>query len=403
MDCADDCAGRGGGRGGDARGRRRPGDAFRHRLVGALTFAVVTPPAHGKLSGAGASVVYSPDADWSGADSFAYTASDGARRRRRTRPHEPADCAQRPRDDARAAAPAGHPAARAAAHARVRRGADRRRRRVHASRHGLVSAAVPDAADQPELLALVAESQRRSAAGDWGRARSPSTSACSSCSRARSACGCDSRPASTTPGATPTHWPTTRRSPPRRPTTRSGGSRHAGSASSTRRSGPSAPTRTSRPRRGPSGCAAAARRSSRSSGTGAPPSSRRRRASRASRSPRGRARCAACVVSTRRARSPSRPSGSTLAGDEQGRLHGLRRRPRRRRRRRRGGATRRRDRARAPARPVRPQGGRPRVPRPVEAHRRREPAPEGGLLLRRRGGVARPGLSRLASRRAAGA
>ncbi len=53
-------------------------------LVGAdadgdeLTYAVVDGPAHGSLSGDGASLTYTPAANWSGTDSFTYTVSDGA-------------------------------------------------------------------------------------------------------------------------------------------------------------------------------------------------------------------------------------------------------------------------------------------------------------------------------------
>ena len=42
-----------------------------------LTFAVVDGPAHGSLSGEGSSLVYTPEANWSGTDSFTYTVSDG--------------------------------------------------------------------------------------------------------------------------------------------------------------------------------------------------------------------------------------------------------------------------------------------------------------------------------------
>jgi hypothetical protein len=43
----------------------------------ALTFVVATPPAHGTLGGAGATLTYTPDHDYHGPDSFTYTASDG--------------------------------------------------------------------------------------------------------------------------------------------------------------------------------------------------------------------------------------------------------------------------------------------------------------------------------------
>ena len=43
-----------------------------------LTFAVVTGPSHGSLSGSGASRTYTPDAGFSGPDSFTYRANDGS-------------------------------------------------------------------------------------------------------------------------------------------------------------------------------------------------------------------------------------------------------------------------------------------------------------------------------------
>jgi hypothetical protein len=43
-----------------------------------LTFSVVTGPAHGTLSGSGASRTYTPSADYNGPDSFTYRANDGA-------------------------------------------------------------------------------------------------------------------------------------------------------------------------------------------------------------------------------------------------------------------------------------------------------------------------------------
>jgi hypothetical protein len=42
-----------------------------------LTFAIVTPPAHGTLSGRLPNVIYTPAQDYSGPDSFAFTAKDG--------------------------------------------------------------------------------------------------------------------------------------------------------------------------------------------------------------------------------------------------------------------------------------------------------------------------------------
>jgi len=43
----------------------------------ALTYTVVAPPAHGALTGSGASRTYTPDAGYGGADSFAFTVNDG--------------------------------------------------------------------------------------------------------------------------------------------------------------------------------------------------------------------------------------------------------------------------------------------------------------------------------------
>jgi MYXO-CTERM domain-containing protein len=43
----------------------------------ALTFTVVTPPSHGALTGSGASLTYTPDADFNGTDSFSFVAGDG--------------------------------------------------------------------------------------------------------------------------------------------------------------------------------------------------------------------------------------------------------------------------------------------------------------------------------------
>jgi len=45
---------------------------------GALTFAVVTGPAHGTLSGNGVSLTYTPAADYNGPDSFTFKVNDGA-------------------------------------------------------------------------------------------------------------------------------------------------------------------------------------------------------------------------------------------------------------------------------------------------------------------------------------
>ncbi len=44
----------------------------------ALTFAVVTMPSHGTLSGTGASLTYTPDTDYTGSDSFTFRANDGS-------------------------------------------------------------------------------------------------------------------------------------------------------------------------------------------------------------------------------------------------------------------------------------------------------------------------------------
>jgi uncharacterized protein YjiK len=43
----------------------------------ALTFAITSPPAHGTLSGTAPDLIYTPNADWNGSDSFIFTASDG--------------------------------------------------------------------------------------------------------------------------------------------------------------------------------------------------------------------------------------------------------------------------------------------------------------------------------------
>jgi VCBS repeat-containing protein len=43
-----------------------------------LTYTIVTPPAHGTLSGTGASRTYTPDANFHGVDSFTYLVSDGS-------------------------------------------------------------------------------------------------------------------------------------------------------------------------------------------------------------------------------------------------------------------------------------------------------------------------------------
>ena len=48
-------------------------DSSRHRL----TFAVVSPPAHGTLSGRPPRLTYAPDANYNGPDSFTFTATDG--------------------------------------------------------------------------------------------------------------------------------------------------------------------------------------------------------------------------------------------------------------------------------------------------------------------------------------
>jgi formylglycine-generating enzyme required for sulfatase activity len=43
-----------------------------------LSYAIVTPPEHGVLTGSAPDLVYTPDAGFTGADSFSFTASDGA-------------------------------------------------------------------------------------------------------------------------------------------------------------------------------------------------------------------------------------------------------------------------------------------------------------------------------------
>ncbi len=42
-----------------------------------LSYSIVTPPAHGALTGLAPNMTYTPDANWSGADSFTFTANDG--------------------------------------------------------------------------------------------------------------------------------------------------------------------------------------------------------------------------------------------------------------------------------------------------------------------------------------
>ncbi|SET88596.1 tandem-95 repeat protein [Stigmatella erecta] len=44
----------------------------------ALTFTIATPPAHGTLSGTGANLTFTPEANFGGQDSFTFTASDGS-------------------------------------------------------------------------------------------------------------------------------------------------------------------------------------------------------------------------------------------------------------------------------------------------------------------------------------
>jgi hypothetical protein len=43
-----------------------------------FSFTIVTPPAHGQLTGSGANRSYQPDADFNGSDSFTFKANDGA-------------------------------------------------------------------------------------------------------------------------------------------------------------------------------------------------------------------------------------------------------------------------------------------------------------------------------------
>jgi hypothetical protein len=44
-----------------------------------FSFTIVTPPAHGQLTGTGANRSYQPDPDFNGSDSFTFKANDGAR------------------------------------------------------------------------------------------------------------------------------------------------------------------------------------------------------------------------------------------------------------------------------------------------------------------------------------
>src|SRR6476619_3577030 len=43
-----------------------------------FSFTIVTPPAHGQLTGSGANRSYQPDPDFNGSDSFTFKANDGA-------------------------------------------------------------------------------------------------------------------------------------------------------------------------------------------------------------------------------------------------------------------------------------------------------------------------------------
>src|SRR5262249_6274297 len=42
-----------------------------------LTYAIVTPPQHGALSGTAPNLIYTPAGDYNGTDSFSYKANDG--------------------------------------------------------------------------------------------------------------------------------------------------------------------------------------------------------------------------------------------------------------------------------------------------------------------------------------
>ena len=43
-----------------------------------LTYHIVTGPEHGKLSGTGSEITYTPESNFSGADSFTFMVNDGA-------------------------------------------------------------------------------------------------------------------------------------------------------------------------------------------------------------------------------------------------------------------------------------------------------------------------------------
>ena len=45
---------------------------------GSLTYTIVTPPAHGQLTGSGANRSYAPDLNFNGADSFTFKVNDGS-------------------------------------------------------------------------------------------------------------------------------------------------------------------------------------------------------------------------------------------------------------------------------------------------------------------------------------
>ena len=46
--------------------------------VANLTYRITKPPTHGVLSGTAANLTYTPEANFNGADSFAFVANDGA-------------------------------------------------------------------------------------------------------------------------------------------------------------------------------------------------------------------------------------------------------------------------------------------------------------------------------------
>ena len=51
--------------------------AYDYSAAATFTYTIVTPPAHGTLSGTAPNLTYTPDAGFVGLDAFTFTASDG--------------------------------------------------------------------------------------------------------------------------------------------------------------------------------------------------------------------------------------------------------------------------------------------------------------------------------------